>query len=706
MQAFDLNAFRGLAMRLLGPEAAPQIAFEPLEAEGDVFEIRSSARGVVIAGTSGPALGMGLHTYLKEIAGLHVSLYGSRLDLRVPLPKPGQTIRRRSWARHRYFLNYCCFSYSLAFWDWEQWERLVDWMVLQGINLPLAITGQEAAWLRAGARMGVSPAQMREFLAGPAYLPFGWMGCLDGWGGPLSDEWCAEHEKLGQAILARQRSFGMTPVLQGFTGHVPAALADPSSACGLHTIRWHEWTTFVLDPFDGRFPEFASIYAEEQARSFGTDHFYAADTFIEMTPPSGEPGYLAELGRAIYAGLSAADENAVWVLQGWAFMDKRDFWTQPRIESFLGGVPDDRMLILDLHCDAHPMWDKTKAFAGKPWLWCNVQNFGRNVHLTAALDANNRGLMEARTHAGRGRLEGVGMLNEGLCYNPLAYDFLFERAWVDGVVDLVDWGRDYAQRRYGMRQPDAEKAWDLLIPAVYTRFQPERCEHLRRPSEEVRAVAEPRDGRLEAAWHHLLAAAPDLSDSDAYRFDLVNLGRQVLSNRACLLKRDLQSALGEGRTDDFRAMIEEMVALLLAMDKLVGTRKEFLLGCWLADARRWGVTAAEKDLMEVNARRQITIWGHTDILRDYARKEWAGLLKNFYAERWRRYGEAGLAALAEGREFDAIEFERGLLEWERSWITGHEPYASNPTGDAVAVSRRLSGRYGRPYAEAERSKDG
>ncbi len=666
---------------------------------GDVFEIRDSARGVVIAGTSGPALGMGLHTYLKEVAGLHVSLYGFRLDLKPPLPRPGHTIRRCSWARHRYFLNYCCFSYSLAFWEWAQWERLVDWMVLQGINLPLAITGQEAVWLRVGERLGLPAARMMEFLAGPAYLPFGWMGCLDGWGGPLPREWCADHENLGRAILDRQRSFGMTPVLQGFTGHVPAALAESSSDCGVHRIRWHEWTTFVLDPFDGRFQTVASIYAEEQARMFATDHYYAADTFIEMTPPSGEPGYLAELGQAIYAGLSAADEHAVWILQGWTFMDKRDFWTQPRVEAFLGGVPDDRMVILDLHCDAHPMWDKTKAFAGKPWLWCNVQNFGRNVHMTAALGANNEGLMATRSDVGRGRLEGVGMVNEGLCYNPPAYDFLFEQAWRDHTVDLLDWGRTYARRRYGMKQPDAERAWDLLIPAVYTRFQPDRSEHLRRPSEAVPAVAEPQDGGLEAAWHHLLAAAPDLASSDAYRFDLVNLGRQVLSNRATLLKRDLHRVLGKGCGDVFSAKIGEMEALLFALDELVGTRKEFLLGCCLADARRWGATAVEKDRLEVNARRQITIWGHGDTLRDYARKEWAGLLKTFYAVRWRMFGAAAAAALASGREFDAVEFERGLLEWERSWIAGHETYATEPAGDAVEVSRRLFGRYGRPYAE-------
>jgi hypothetical protein len=35
---------------------------------------------------------------------------------------------------------------SFAWWDWKRWEKEIDWMALQGINLPLAFTGQEAIW--------------------------------------------------------------------------------------------------------------------------------------------------------------------------------------------------------------------------------------------------------------------------------------------------------------------------------------------------------------------------------------------------------------------------------------------------------------------------------------------------------------------------------------------------------------------------------
>ena len=37
---------------------------------------------------------------------------------------------------------------SYAWWDWERWEREVDWMALNGINLPLAFTGAALTLVR------------------------------------------------------------------------------------------------------------------------------------------------------------------------------------------------------------------------------------------------------------------------------------------------------------------------------------------------------------------------------------------------------------------------------------------------------------------------------------------------------------------------------------------------------------------------------
>ena len=73
------------------------------------------------------------------------------------------------------------------------------------------------------------------------------------------------------------------------------------------------------------------------------------------------------------------------------------------------------------------------------------------------------------------------------------------------------------------------------------------------------------------------------------------------------------------------------------MDKVLATSPQHLLGRWLADARSWGGTRAEKDQLEYDARSIITTWGGRESseegLHDYANREWAGLVGGLYLTR-------------------------------------------------------------------------
>lgn len=690
----------GLVRRII-PDYADRFVFEviPCQDGMDVFEIVTRDGKVLIGGNSGVSMAMGLNWYLKYSCHCYVSLSGNQLDLPTPLPEVKPKLRKVSWAKHRYFLNYCCFGYSLPWWDWAQWERLIDWMALNGINAPLAVTGQEAVWQAVGKKLGLTGEQIQAFLAGPPYLPFGWMGCLDGWGGPLPQSWIDRHEELQKKILARQRQLGMTPILQGFTGHVPAAVATRFPDAKLHKIHWLEWETHLLDPLDPLFSKMSKLFMEEQARRFGSDHLYAADTFIEMTPPSGDLDYLANLSRAIYDGMARTDPQAVWVLQGWAFMYKRSFWTQPRFKAFLDAIPDDKMLVLDLFCESTPMWSRTDAFCGKPWIWCNVQNFGGTVFLGGRLDRNNAGLTAARGDSKAGKLIGLGFVNEGLGYNPVVYDQMFEMAWRNKQVDLNQWIKAYAHHRYGQANADAEAAWLILQSNVYTSRGTQGIA-LRIPSLNP-AGGTPYDNiQLADAWRRLLEAADALGEADTYRFDLVNVARQVLSNHAAGLQRKIVEAHRAENAKEFSAASEKFLQLIRDLDELLATRGEFLLGRWLADAKRWGTTDAERAKFEWNARRVLTLWGTGKVIRDYARKEWSGMLSGFYLHRWEWYLREVGEALNDERPFDSKAFSEKLWEWERDWADGTETYPTMPNGDSVAVARKLWAKYGEEFKPA------
>ncbi|MBN1419798.1 MAG: family 20 glycosylhydrolase, partial [Planctomycetes bacterium] len=566
-------AARALLARIL-PDHVDRFAFETIPPAGgrDVFEIEASGGKVIIRGNTAVSMAVGLNEYLKHDARCHVSWYGDQLRLPDPLP----AVKRRgvSWARYRYLLNYCCFGYSLPFWDWAQWERLIDWMALNGVNMPLSVTGQEAVWRAVCRRIGMSEAEIASFLAGPPFLPFQWMGCLDGWGGPLPASWVDRHEDLGRRILARERELGMTPVLQGFTGHVPEALAEKHPDAKIHRIAWIEWKTCLLDPLDPRFAEVARMYMEEQARRFGTDHLYAADTFIEMQPPSDDPKYLSDLSRAIFDGMAASDPEAVWVLQGWLFFNNPGFWKPPQARALFGAVPDDRMVVLDLFCEAAPTWTKTDAFHGKPWLWCNIQSFGRTVQLNGALPAIAEAFPAIRRDPDAGRLSGLGFVNEGLCYNPIVYDLMFEMAWRDEKIDLPAWVDEYAGHRYGRLPDGARRAWRILLDTVYDGPHGSRSaiDHL--PA--LRPMGGPPydNANLADAWSALLSAADELGDVDTYRFDLVNVARQALSNHAAIVHGGLVDAVREKDAEAFARAAAAFLALMDDLDALLATRRE------------------------------------------------------------------------------------------------------------------------------------
>lgn len=54
----------------------------------------------------------------------------------------------------------CTQSYSFVWWDWARWEQEIDWMALNGINLALAWSGQEAIWQRVRVPPPPGPPQV------------------------------------------------------------------------------------------------------------------------------------------------------------------------------------------------------------------------------------------------------------------------------------------------------------------------------------------------------------------------------------------------------------------------------------------------------------------------------------------------------------------------------------------------------------------
>jgi alpha-N-acetylglucosaminidase len=705
----DLAAARALVARVVPGHAREfTVAVIPDSNGMDVFEVDHDGRGIILRGSSGVAIASALNWYLENVAGVNVSLPLTPVRLS-QLPPVTTKVRVSTPYRRRYFFNYCTFSYSMAWWDWAQWEQMIDWMALKGINTPLAVTGQEAVWRLVLRDLGYTRKQRDDFLVGPAYFPWGWMGNIDGLGGPLPDSWIESHITLERRILARERALGMTPALQGFTGHVPESTKDVFPSAKLH--KTGDWSagfsgTWFVDPLDPLFQRFGLQFIKRQTELFGTDHLYAADPFNEIDPPSNDSTFLAAMGRAIYAGMHSADTSATWLLQAWFLYYQAKFWQEPQARALLGAVPNERMIVLDLWGDRYPVWQKREAFYGKPWIWNVLYNFGGKVTVNGDLPRIAANLDSVRRSPMKGRLSGIGMMMEGLGTNPIIPDFVMDQTWREGIPDLGKWTRSYVTRRYGVANESAWNAWRQLLATAYRsapqtgNFLAERPQFYRKDGSYRSEPIAPYDNKLlVAALDTLLDAAGALGANDAYRYDVVNLTRQVLGQLGLPLVNDVEAAFMRRDAAALKRSEQRVLRLLSDIDELLGTREEFLLGRWIADAKRWATNDSERRLYEWNARNLITLWGtkctegENDDLNLYAYKEWQGVFSSYFRPRWEEFFARLNRSIETNVPFDRAPFAAAMCAWETQWSRQTNAFPTRPQGDAIGVARRLRSKY-------------
>jgi alpha-N-acetylglucosaminidase len=131
----------------------------------------------------------------------------------------------------------------------------------------------------------------------------------------------------------------------------------------------------------------------------------------------------------------------------------------------------------------------------------------------------------------------------------------------------------------------------------------------------------------------------------------------------------------------------------------VGTRREFLLGSWLDDAKRWATSDEERRLYEWNARNIITLWGtkctegQNDDLNLYAYKQWQGMFSTYYLPRWQEFFRELNQSLDSGITFDRTPFASRMCSWEQEWSRRTDTFPAEPRGDALTLSRTLFRKY-------------
>lgn len=655
----------------------------------DFFEIDSNQNSIIIRGNTEGNIVAGFYWYIKNYHNIHISWSSNKITIPKKLKKLDNKILRTAEVKYRYYFNICTFSYSSAFWDWKRWEEEIDLMAMYGINLPLAMVGHEYLWLLIAQNIGLSQDDLLSFLAGPAFSAWNYMGNIDGFGGPLSIKWIEEHYKLQKKIIQRMRSFGMKVILPGFYGHVPKALRNLFPEAKI--LQLEKWFgaegTWFLDPSDPLFSKISKMFYEIQTTIYGNDHFYAMDLFHEGSSPNENPEYLKKTAKAVIKNLKAHDSNGVWVMQSWSMN-----------ESIVKAVPDDSVLILDLNAEESPNWQKTQAFYGKPWIWCMLHNYGGRNGMNGNLIEIYENLNLALKSHAKGKISGIGFSPEAIEENPVFYDLIAERVWGDTTQNIDYWIENYIQRRYGKSHKSTTLAWKLLLKSVYAgnnTFGATDSIICARPNLTINKVAVSgvdsyyslKD--IMQAFSHMVEAAKDFKKNNAFKYDLVDIGRESLAMLARPIYLKMMNEYSKSNAQKFYENWKLLKKIILTLNDLVGTHQDFLLGKHLERAKSWGKTSREKDLYGFNLLMQVTGWWPTVSFMDYANKHWEGLLSDYYLIRWEIFIKHLSKTINQKDKFDETAYKNEVAQFEIDFAHSKKVFRTTPAQNFPEIESEI-----------------
>ena len=702
--------------------------------KSDFFRISkmegSPACTVLIEGDSPVSAASGLNWYLKYYCGSSLSFCGDRIAVPDSLPLPRTPVEIDAPHRHSFYMNYCTFGYSTAYWDWERWEREIDLMALNGVTTPMAMVGAEAVWRNTLRRFGYSDDEIGRFLPGPPFLAWFLMGNLEGQGGPLPDEWFGRQEALQKKIVARMREYGMKPVFQGFFGMVPSDLKDKYPDA--HLISQGRWNGLmrppVLDPSDPLFDRMAAVWYEEYEKLFGKADYFGGDLFHEGGLTGGLDVAMAA-GR-VQRAMRTANPDAVWMIQAWGENPK---------ESLLKGLDPSHTIVVDICAEYWSRWQERGAFGGFPWIWAHLTNYGGNVGLHGRLQAIAEGPVRGLKDLAAGHwMAGVGTAPEGIEVNPVAFELGFEMRWRDTVPDVERWISDYARRRYGSSSEVVDSAWWIFLRTAYGTYDGSR-----RPSESVFCAQPSLKGQniTASAWSQckiyydpalfargvalFLQAAPELKDCATYCYDAVDFVRQYLADQGREAYYGLTEAFRSGDRQRFDSLSGRFLGLIADQDSLLTAHPGFHVAHWLEQARAASDDPRIQDLYEYNARLLIGTWTpFRSSVRDYAHKEWGGMLRDYYLPRWKGYldylarhwNDRNTVLLREGRSVLRQGDGEGRVHGtpalpvkpvalppddrpdsfpqETEWVRANNRYVPDTTGNPVDRAVALFAKYG------------
>jgi alpha-N-acetylglucosaminidase len=693
----------GVLQRLM-PHLAPQLQLALVSKPNakDYFRISGTRGHIRVEAATQPTLLYGVNWYLKYVAHLQISPNGSQLgSANLTLPAPDAPIEKPALYPWRYALNENVDGYSAPYWDQKRWQHEIDILALSGTNAILIERGMDLVLYQTFRDAGYSDEAIRNWIVQPAHQNWQLMGNMCCFQGPISTELLEKRSHSAQQLITALRTLGITPVLPGYYGIVPADFA--SLHPGAHVITQGDWNGFIrpgwLDPRDPNFDKLAASFYRHQHALYGDSAIYDMEIFQEGGAAGDVP--VPAAAKKVQQALMRDHPDALWMLLG---------WQKNPTQELLSSLDISHVLIAEIEQGRIPREDRDKEFRGASWLYGGLWEFGGRTTMGAPLYDYAVRLPRMAALPGS-RIVGTAVFTEGMDTNPFAFDLYTEMAWHVDPVDLTEWTNAYATRRYGADDPHARQAWQILLKTAYGYRADGNTQHGERDASQdsvfnsqpsltaTRAATWSPDvlrynpAEFAPALTELLEADPAIRSTETYRYDLVDVARQTMANESRRLLPLIKQAYDSKDKNAFTRLTKDWLHDMELQDQLLQTSPFFLLGRWLSFVPPWASSQGELDRLNYDARSILTTWGDRKAsefgLHEYGNRDWAGLTSDYYMVRWQMYFDSLSASLDTGEAPKPIDW----YAFGDNWNHSRKTYDAEPHGDsyaaALAIARTL-----------------
>lgn len=695
-----IDDVRGIISRAIGEEYLEQFDLRlDKRIKDDYFEIECIRGQVRLISNSGLGLASAFNYYLKEYCNCHISRFGKQVSLSKKLPQFAGKVHRETNQKYRYAYNYCTHSYSMAFWGEEEWQKEIDFLALNGVNLVLDILGMEEVYRRFLTKLGYRLKEIKNFLVGPAYFAWMHMGNICSIGGPIHDDFFYEKCELARKNHRRMQALGMNIVLQGYMGIVPRNIHKHDKE--VPVIEQGKWKgierPLIVSPDSIVYSKYAKIFYESQKEVFGDiTHYYAGDIGHEggkLNKKKAKDSY-----TNVMQSMLDFDKDAMWIIQCWSLNPNKTFTNAVK------EYRNNHIIMLDLHFEKinHNANRFSRLAKYGNVLSGMLNNFGGRNGLYGVVDTFADKIKIASK---RPNFKGIALTSESTNVNPIVTDIFFSTVW-DDIDNINDWVQKYAIRRYGKANDNIAKSMDLLLKTVYceqncsSMFGAPESIGFRRPLDPETKLFTARGSvkipysttDFDEAVRLFLTDFDKFKDNECYIYDAVDLLRQSIANKLTDTSRKMVSAYKAKDYFGFMSQSEKLMSLFDTLDKVLLNSEYFTFNSYIKPIEDYSHKLDDftKELYMLNAKALITTWycrllSDKGNLHDYAHRQYGDMMSSFYKMRWEKLVEQVKVEMDGGT---AQEIDWFKVEWD--WVLSDTKYTKKVRKDSLkAIGKQI-----------------